>query len=326
MWKWNLVISFAYIHNSKLIMPPRSIIMPPYLSKGDLVGIVCPAGFMPVDNVSECVRVLFENWGLHARVGKTVGSQYHYFSGTDEERLADLQEMLDDPSVKAILCGRGGYGTGRIIDKVNFKKFTKHPKWIIGFSDITILHSHILSRYNIASVHGPMANAFNNEGYLNEYVKSLRGVITGKKAVYTSSCHPLNQPGKAIGILVGGNLALVAHLIGTPSDINTKGRILFLEDVGEYLYNIDRMLYQLKRSGKLAGLAGLILGGFTDIKDTQTPFGKTAEEIIHDLVKEYRFPVCYGFPVSHEKENVALKVGGTYTLVVTNKKVSLKEI
>jgi muramoyltetrapeptide carboxypeptidase len=324
----NFICAFAHFHicTFNTTMAPKSAIIPPNLKKGDLVGIVCPAGFMPVDKVSECVRVLFEVWGLHAKVGKTVGSKYNYFSGSDEDRLADLQEMLDDPTVKAILCGRGGYGTGRIIDKINFRKFVKHPKWIIGFSDITILHSHILSRYNIASIHGPMANAFNKDGYLNEYVRSLRKAITGKKATYTTSCHPFNQPGKASGQLVGGNLSLVAHLTGTPSDINTKGRILFLEDVGEYLYNIDRMLYQLKRSGKLAGLAGLILGGFTDNKDTETPFGKTAEEIIHDMVKEYRFPVCYGFPVSHEKENVALKVGGMYSLSVTHKKVSLKEI
>ena len=307
-------------------MPRKDVVIPPYLRKGDLVGIVCPAGFMSLDKVSECVRVLYEVWGLRAKVGKTVGSQYHYFSGTDDERLADLQQMMDDPSVKAILCGRGGYGTGRIIDRINFRRFIKNPKWIIGFSDITILHSHILKRYNIASMHGPMANAFNKDGYLNEYVKSLRNAITGKKGNYTASCHPFNHNGKASGILVGGNLSLIAHLAGTPSDTDTKGKILFLEDVGEYLYNIDRMLYQLNRSGKFKALSGLILGGFTDNKDTETPFGKTVDEIIHDVVKEYRFPVCYGFPVSHEKENVTLKVGGRYTLTVTSKKVSLREI
>ena len=149
------VISLTYRKNS---MSRKAVLMPPYLEKGDLVGIVCPAGFMPADKVSECVRVLYEVWGLRAKVGKTVGSQYHYFSGTDDDRLSDLQEMMDDPSVKAILCGRGGYGTGRIIDRVNFRKFIKNPKWIIGFSDITILHSHILSRYHIATMHGPMAN------------------------------------------------------------------------------------------------------------------------------------------------------------------------
>ena len=299
--------------------------IPPYLKKGDLVGIVCPAGFMPVDKVSECIRVLFEVWGLKVKVGKTVGSQYHYFSGTDEERLSDLQEMMDDPSVKAILCGRGGYGTGRIIDKANFRKLSRQPKWIIGFSDITILHSHLLSRYHIASIHGPMANAFNGEGYLNEYVRSLHKALTGKKANYTTSLHPFNQTGKGRGVLTGGNLSLIVHLIGTPSDVDTRGKILFLEDIGEYRYNIDRMFYQLKRSGKLKGLAGLVLGSFSDAKDTEIPFGKTVEEIIRDIVKEYDYPVCYGFPVSHEKENLALKPGLVYELSVSNKKVSLKE-
>ena len=301
------------------------MIIPEYLKKGDIVGIVCPAGFMPVDKVSECVRVLFEVWGLKVKVGKTVGSQYNYFSGSDDERLADLQEMMDDPSVKAILCGRGGYGTGRIIDRINFKKFRQQPKWIIGFSDITVLHSHLLSRYKIASVHGPMANAFNDDGYLNEYVRSLHKALIGKNADYTASLHPFNQTGKGTGILTGGNLALIAHLIGTPSDVDTKGKILFLEDIGEYLYNIDRMFYQLKRSGKLKGLAGLILGKFSDMKDTEIPFGKTVDEIIRDIVREYEYPVCYGFPVSHEKENLALKPGLVYTLSVTNKKISLKE-
>ncbi len=306
-------------------MARKAVIVPLYLKKGDVVGIVCPAGFMPVDKVSECIRVLYEVWGLRAKVGKTVGSQYHYFSGTDEDRLTDLQEMMDDPSVKAILCGRGGYGTGRIIDKINFKKFVKQPKWIIGFSDITVLHSHILSRYHIATIHGPMANAFNNDGYLNEYVKSLHKTLAGTKANYSASLHPFNQPGKGSGILTGGNLSLIVHLIGTSSDVDTRGKILFIEDCGEYLYSIDRMFHQLYRSGKLKGLAGLIIGGFTDMKDTDIPFGKTVEEIIRDVVKEFNIPVCYGFPVSHEKENVALKSGCTYTLTVTNKKVSLKE-
>jgi muramoyltetrapeptide carboxypeptidase len=233
--------------------------------------------------------------------------------------------MMDDPDVKAILCGRGGYGTGRIIERLDFSKFRKRPKWIIGFSDITILNAHLFSRYRIASLHGPMANAFNDDGYKNEYVQSLRAALKGKKGKYRASCHPFNHPGKAAGILVGGNLALLTHLVGTSSDFDTRGKILFLEDVGEYLYNIDRMLYQLKRSGKLDQLAGLVFGKFSDVKDTETPFGKTADEILHDVVKEYRFPICFDFPVSHETENYALKTGLVYELTVTKNKVSLKE-
>lgn len=307
-------------------MPGRAVIYPPYLKKGDVVGIVCPAGHMNAEKVRECVRVLTELWGFKVKVGPTVGGQSHYFSGTDEERRADLQAMMDDPEVKAILCGRGGYGTGRIIDELDFRAFRKRPKWVIGFSDITVLHSHILSRFHIASLHAPMANAFNNKGYLNEYVGSLREVLKGKRMKYSVTPHRYNHNGKAAGILTGGNLSLVAHLTGTRSDVDLKGKILFLEDIGEYLYNIDRMMYQLKRSGKLDKIAGLVLGGFTDNKDTETPFGQNVEQILHHIVKDYDFPVCFGFPVSHETENYALKVGGAYELNVSPGKVILREL
>ncbi|HEY6062608.1 MAG TPA: LD-carboxypeptidase [Chitinophagaceae bacterium] len=299
--------------------------IPPYLQKGDTIGIVCPAGAMPVEKVSECIRVLNEDWGFTTRVGKTVGNQFNYFSGTDEERLADFQELLDDDEVKAVLCARGGYGMGRIIDKIDFKKFKKQPKWIVGYSDITVLHSHLYSNYYISSLHAPMAGAFNEEGYKNEYVLSLKNALEGKKLKYSCPVHEFNRKGEAIGELVGGNLALLAHLVGTDSDIKTRGRILFIEDIGEYLYNIDRMMHQLKRSGKLSKLAGLIIGGFTDIKDTERPFGKTAYEIIREIIKEYDYPVCFGFPVSHTDENYALKIGVGYKLKITKSKVSLEE-
>jgi len=298
---------------------------PPYLQKGDCIGIVCPAGYMPVEKVSECIRVLNEEWGFRTKVGETVGKIHNYFSGTDEERLADLQRMLDDEEVKAVLCARGGYGVGRIIDRISFKKFKKHPKWIIGFSDITVLHSHVYSNYYISTMHAPMAAAFNDGGYISEYVQSLRTALEGKKIRYRCEPHEFNRKGEGVGELVGGNLALLAHLIGTDSDIKTKGKILFLEDTGEYLYNIDRMMYQLKRSGKLSRLAGLIIGGFTDCKDTERPFGQTVYEIIRDVVKEYDYPVCFDFPVSHGKKNYALKTGAGYMLKVGKTKVVLEE-
>ncbi len=298
---------------------------PPYLEKGATIGIICPAGAMPVERVSECIRVLNEDWGFRTKVGKTVGTQFNYFSGTDEERLADLQEMLDDPDIDAILCGRGGYGMGRIIDRVNFARFKKKPKWIIGFSDITVLHSHIYTNFGISTLHAPMAAAFIDEGYKSEYVQSLQKALVGEKIRYTVPVHELNRRGEASGELVGGNLALLAHLVGTRSDLKTKGRILFIEDVGEYIYNVDRMFYQLKRSGKLDRLAGLIIGGFTDMKDTERPFGKTVYELVSDLVAEYDYPVCYGFPVSHDPENYALKVGAGYRFKVGRSKVQLNE-
>jgi len=301
------------------------ITIPPYLKPGDTIGIVCPAGYMPVEKISECTRVINDHWGFSTKVGKTIGKQFNYFSGTDKERLADFQHMLDDNDVKAILCARGGYGISRIIDQLNFSKFKKNPKWIIGFSDVTVFHSHIYKNYHIATLHAPMANAFNEEGYKNHYVKSLKNVLEGKKIKYQAAGHIFNKKGEGIGELIGGNLSLLAHLVGTDSDIKTKGRILFLEDVGEYLYNIDRLLRQLKRSGKLENLAGLIIGGFTENKDTERPFGQTAYEIIRDIIKEYDYPVCYGFPVSHEKENYALKIGVGYKLKVTKSKAILEE-
>lgn len=299
---------------------------PPYLEKNDTIGIVCPSGYMSYEKAAECIRVLQEEWGYKVKVGKTLGGDSPtYFSGTDEERLNDLQQMLDDDEVKAVLCARGGYGMTRIIDKIDFKKFKKQPKWIIGFSDITLLHSHLYSNYYISSLHAPMAAAFNDAGYINRFVLSLKDALENKTAKYSCEPHEFNKKGEAIGELIGGNLALLVHAIGTDSEIKTKGRILFLEDVSEYVYNIDRMMHQLKRSGKLKNLAGLIIGGFTDTKDTDRPFGKSAYDIINDLIKEYDYPICFGFPVSHEKENYALKIGVGYKLRVTKAKVFLEE-
>ncbi len=299
-------------------------IIPPYLSKGDTIGVVCPSGFMPAEKAETCLFVL-KQWGYKVRVGKTLGNQYNYFSGSDEERLNDMQQMLDDKSVNAILCARGGYGAVRIIDKLDFKKFRKKPKWIIGFSDITVLHAHLLRRYNIASLHAPMAVAFNDDEYKNYYVQSLQKALEGIKAKYKTTSHLYNKKGKALGKLAGGNLSLMSNLFCTPSDVKTAGKILFLEDVGEYIYNIDRMFYQLKRSGKLDKLAGLIIGGFTEAKDTPIPFGKDVYEVIHDVVKDYNYPICFQFPVSHDKENYALKIGVEYKLTVADEGVTLKE-
>lgn len=299
-------------------------IIPPYLKKGDTIGIVCPAGFMPYDKVKTCIKVL-QQWGYKVKVGNTPGNQHNYFSGSDEERLNDLQQMLDDKNVLAILCARGGYGMGRIIEQIDFKEFRKKPKWVIGFSDITILHSHIYRRFNIAGLHAPMAAAFNDEGYKDDYVQSLKKALAGRKARYTTITHSYNKNGIVTGELVGGNLSLLAHLIGTSSDVNTKGRILFIEDIGEYIYNIDRMMYQLKRSGKLVGLAGLIVGRFNDMKDTTVPFGIDVIDAIKEVVKEYRFPVCFEFPVGHDGENYALKIGVQYELKVGRSKVTLSE-
>ena len=299
--------------------------IPPYLKKGDTIGLVAPAGYMPVEKMQSCIDTL-DSWGYNVRMGDTThsGSQ-NYFSGTDEERLSDLQRMIDDNDVKAILCVRGGYGMSRIIDDISFRKFRKRPKWIIGYSDITVLHSHLYAKFRVASLHAPMAAAFNDGEFNNPYIESLRNALEGNPAMYDCPAHAFNREGTAKGTLVGGNLSLLAHIAGSDSDIRTKNKILFLEDVGEYLYNIDRMLVQMKRAGRLNNLAGLVIGGFTDVKDTERPFGQTAYEIIHNQVREFAYPVCFSFPVSHDKENYALKVGVKYTLEVGDK-VTLAEI
>ncbi len=299
--------------------------IPPYLKNGDTIGITCPAGYMLKEKAQTCIDTL-QNWGYQVMVGKTLGSNSStYFSGTDEDRLDEFQAMLDDESINAILCGRGGYGVGRIIDRLDFSKFKKNPKWIIGFSDITVLHCHINRNYNFATLHAPMAAAFNDGGYKNRYIKSLKEALVGVKANYSCKHHKLNKIGQTTGQLVGGNLALLANCIGTKSDIKTEGKILFIEDIGEYIYAADRMLYQLKRSGKLDKLAGLIIGGFTDIKDTDRPFGKTMYEVIADLLTAYKYPTCFGFPVSHNEDNLALKVGVEYSLEIEKKQVILRE-
>ncbi len=299
-------------------------IIPPYLEKGDTIGLVAPAGYMPQEKFQTCISTLHE-WGFNTLMGKTPGHQFHYFAGNDRERTKDLQRMLDNKKIKAILCVRGGYGVGRIIGKLDFSKFNQNPKWLIGFSDITVLHNHIFSKCNVATLHAPMAAAFNDEGFKNEYVKSLHDALIGVKANYTAASHPFNHKGSASGILVGGNLALLAHLVGTSSDLKTKNKILFIEDTGEYIYNVDRMMYQFKRSGKLDGLKGLVVGRFNDMNDTTIPFGQTVEEVIRDIVKEYKYPVCFDFPVGHQDENYALKVGVKYTLDVKKSGVTLSE-
>jgi muramoyltetrapeptide carboxypeptidase len=300
-------------------------IIPPYLKPGDTIGIVCPAGYMPFEKAQTCIETLTA-WGFKVIPGKTLGNQFNYFSGTDKERLHDLQHMMDDKSIDAILCGRGGYGTGRIIDQLDFSKFMKHPKWIVGFSDITILENHLFANYKVASLHAPMAAAFNDGEFKNQYIQSLHDALIGKKADYQTKGNIMDQYGSEKGILVGGNLSLLVNAIGTSSDVKTKNKILFIEEIGEYIYSVDRMMYQLKRCGKLDQLRGLIIGRFSDMKDTTIPFGKNVEEVIKDLVKEYHYPVCFRFPVSHDKENYALKVGVKYKLKVQKDMVQLKEM
>jgi muramoyltetrapeptide carboxypeptidase len=297
------------------------MIQPPNLQPGDTIGIVCPAGAIPAEKVQNCIETLTK-WGYQVRLGATVGAKKDCFSGTDAQRASDLQSMLDDPGVHAILCGRGGYGVSRMIDQINFTQFKAHPKWVIGFSDITVLHA-ALQKQNYMSIHGPMAAAFSKGVHGEVFTDSLKALLEGRSIDVEAKPHPLNELGKVTAPLVGGNLCLIAHLIGSRNAFETKGKLLFIEDVGEYHYNLDRMMIQIKNAGLLEGLAGLIVGGFTDMKDPSTDFGATAYEIIAHHTASYAYPKCFGFPISHDINNFAVKEGGIYTLDVQSNIVCL---
>lgn len=281
------------------------MITPPYLKKGDKIGIIAPARKISREDVQFAMNT-FHGWGLEVVLGKNLFGSEDQYSGSDEQRTQDLQSMLDDASVKAIISARGGYGTMRIIDRADFRQLQKSPKWIIGYSDITVLHSHAHQNFSIETLHATMPINFHKD---EESVESMRRALFGKKVLYQIVPQELNRHGETEGILIGGNLSLLYALQGSNSDLDTSGKILFIEDLDEYLYHIDRMMMSLKRSGKLAGLAGLVVGGMNDMKDNQVPFGKTAEQIILDAVREYDYPVCFGFPAGHTTKNLALLLG-----------------
>jgi muramoyltetrapeptide carboxypeptidase len=305
--------------------------VPPYLQSGDTIGITCPAGAISLKEVQPAIQQI-ESWGYRIKLGQTVGKKDFTFGGTDEERAADFQQMLDDPSIKAILCARGGYGAVHIIDRLDFSGLSWYPKWIIGFSDITVLHCHLDRNYNIASIHSKMCNSFPDDWSKAEPIQvqtigSIRQALAGERMLYSITPAEKNREGVAEGPLVGGNLKTIETLAGTRSDIHTGGKILFLEDTGEYLYSIDRMFRNLDRTGKLSGLKGLVVGGFK-IKpdDPGEEFGRTLYDIVMDRVKQYTYPVCFDFPVGHQKNNFALKCGVKHRLEVGAGKAVLEEV
>ncbi len=257
---------------------------------------------------------LLNSWGLEVVLGETVTAEYHQFAGTDQLRATDLSRFLADKNIKAIFAARGGYGTIRMIDDVDFMPIKEAPKWLIGFSDITVLHAHLFSVFGLQSIHGQMPLTIPDG--TSASLQTLRKALFGEDFGYQFSAEKLNRFGEAQGILVGGNLALLVAVLGSVSDFDYDGKILFLEDVGEYLYNIDRMMRTLKRAGKLKNLAGLMIGSLTELKDNDIPFGQTAEEIIFEVVKEYDYPVCFNFPAGHIANNQALIFGKTLILAV----------
>lgn len=304
---------------------------PPYLKSGDVIGITSPAGYITLDRMMPAIQVL-ESWGYTLKIGATIGKRDFTFGGTDEERAADLQQMLDDPALNAILCARGGYGVVRIIDKLDWTKFRRKPKWLIGFSDITVLHNHIHTHCKAASIHSKMTNSFPDDWSTAEPIQvqtitSIHEALSGKKMTYTALPQVANKSGTAEGVLIGGNLKVIESLAGSASDIDTKGKILFVEDTGEYLYSIDRMFWNLKRTGKLDHLKALIVGGFNIKPDDEgEEFGKSLQDIVLEKVKEYSYPVCFDFPVGHQRANFALKCGIKHQLKITVEEVLLTEM
>ena len=291
---------------------------PPYLKKGDKIAIVSPAKNLP-RKIDEGIKIL-ESWGLNVVTGNGVYAAEHQFAGNDNLRAADLQQYLDDPEIKAIIAARGGYGTIRIIDKLDFTAFSANPKWIVGFSDITVLLSHVMAQLSTMSIHAQMPYTFPDA--TPDSLESLRKSLFGDPISYTyNSLHP-NIPGQTEGILIGGNLMLLVMLSGSVSEMDYTDRILFLEDVGEQEYSIDRMMRMLKRSGKLAKLKGLIVGAFNEIEAENVPFGQSPEEIIYDLVKEYGYPVCFNFPTGHIDDNKALTLGKQVRLAIQEHEVA----
>ena len=298
----------------------NKITMPDYLKKGDTVGILATARKIDLTTLEPAIKLL-ESWGLHVVIGKTIGKEENQLAGPDWFRATDFQEMLDNPNIKAIWAAKGGYGTVRIVDRLDFTKFKQNPKWIIGFSDMTVMHSHI-NNMDIATLHAIMAISVKTA--TPEAIASFHKALFGEPLSYTLAHDNFNQKGKGRGELVGGNLSVLYSVMGSKSEIDYKGKILFIEDLDEYLYHIDRMMMNLKRNGYFDNLQGLIIGGMTSMNDNDIPWGKDALQIIKDITKDYKFPIVYNFPAGHIKDNRALIFGKTVTLEVNDAATVLK--
>lgn len=296
------------------------MICPPQLHKGDTVAVVAIADSVCVEKIMPGIDLL-KSWGLNPVIGKTVGLRHHQFAGTDRDRRQDLQQQLDNPAVKAIFMARGGYGTVRIVDQLDFTKFRQNPKWIIGYSDITALHEQLQSM-GYVSIHAEMP-AFITEKS-PEAADSLEATLFAQTPDYSWPAHSLNCTGQSTGELVGGNISILYSLLGSPTSLDVEGKILFMEDLGEYLYHIDRMMQNFKRNGWFDKMAGLLVGGLNNMKDNEIPFGQTAEDIIAEIARDYSFPVAFGFPAGHIYDNRALPLGQKATLNVTTSKAHLR--
>lgn len=298
----------------------RKMITPEFLQKGDTIGILATARKADLASVQPVIKLL-ESWGLHVVIGKTIGKEENQLAGPDWLRATDFQEMLDNPKIKAIWAAKGGYGTVRIIDRIDFTNFKKKPKWACGFSDMTVLHSHI-NNMGIETIHSLMAL---NAGTANpEVLESFRKALFGEKLSYTIPSHEYNVNGTAKGEIVGGNLSVLYSIMGSKSEVDYKGKILFIEDLDEYLYHIDRMMMNLKRNGYFDGVKAVIVGGMSSMNDNEIPWGKDALQIIQDVLKDYKFPIIYNFPAGHIKDNRTLILGKTVSVDVNDKQSTVK--
>ena len=304
------LLILIFIFQSANIQAQIPMKIPPSLQKGDTIAIVSTARKNIDDNLKPAIDLL-HSWGLEVVIGKTIGLDNNQLAGTDAERAADFQQQLDNPNIKAIWCVRGGYGTVRMIDLLDFTKFKQSPKWIVGFSDVTVIHSYI-NNLNIATIHGAMPITVGKASL--ESIESLRKSLFGESLNYEIPFDAANRLGNAKGEIVGGNLSILYSLMGSNAQIDCKGKILFIEDLDEYLYHIDRMMMSLKRCGCFDGLNGLIVGTMTKMKDNDIPWGKNANQIIEDVTKGYSFPILYNFPAGHFRDNRALIFGKQVSL------------
>ncbi|OMP32493.1 LD-carboxypeptidase [Mangrovimonas sp. DI 80] len=296
----------------------NKLIQPEYLKAGDTVAIVAPSGILKKreEEVQDAIALL-ESWGLHAKVGDHVFSQDNHFAGTDAQRAADFQKALDDPTISAIWCAQGGYGSVRIVDKLDYTKFKQHPKWLIGYSDITGLHNQF-HNLGYESIHAMMCISLKKDvSEIQETIASFKKAIFGEPLSYTLKRSSYNRTGKAVGPLVGGNLTLLHTMLGSETSIDTSGDILFIEEIGEYKYHIDRMLQSLKRAGYFDNCKGVLVGDMSNLRKNTTLWGTSIEQLILDALSDYDFPIAFHMPAGHEKDNRAMILGRTIEMTVT---------
>jgi muramoyltetrapeptide carboxypeptidase len=306
-----------------LIVKELKLSTPPYLKKGDTIAIVAPAGILTDrKEVIDKAKALAERWGLHVVYGAHLFDTAGHFSATDKERAEDFQKAIDNPAIKAVWAGRGGYGTVRILDRLDFTAFKKNPKWVIGYSDITALHSHIHT-LGFETIHAMMGTSLGEDPIeIVQTISSFKKTLFGEQLSYSLVSVKENRIGKGFGQIIGGNIAVLTSMLGSSSEMNADGKILFIEEIGEYKYSIDRMLQSLKRAGFFKKCTGLIVGDISNIKINTTKWGSTIEQLIFDVVAEYDFPILFQFPAGHESDNRALIFGRTIEMNVTEEGIS----